>query len=214
MIFSSMTDASINLHWRAGLEGSLQCVHSSIDAIMVWRVSYKHGNRMAVALIGAIAVLNILLGRHAQIVDSKSIMMMGAPPVHTSTITETNAKPRMILHVGPPKTATSTLQQQLTLTYQPLLNDFIYLGNRAGLPIPPTRLQTLLLDVNCQVQLDFNQNNVPSCWHEVIKELDRYRGKNVILSHEDWGTDGSVMEKDRLNGSHSSKQYRIGMLPL
>jgi len=102
-----------------------------------------------------------------------------------------NKKPTFVIHVGPPKTATTTLQQSLVLEYSPFLkqDNYTYLGNRAGLPVPPTQLQTMLLDLNCQRKVaearHYNDSlAIIPCWMSLKKELHSWKGQNVILSHE------------------------------
>jgi hypothetical protein len=106
------------------------------------------------------------------------------------------SKPYFVLHVGPPKTATTTLQTELT-HYQRALaeDDYGYLGQRMVNPDnmwdhEHGELLLMLQDRDCQKHVHEARINGhrpwPRCWRRFLQvlKLRRHEGRSVILSEE------------------------------
>lgn len=96
----------------------------------------------------------------------------------------TSRRPKFILHIGPGKTATTSLQYDLSfLTEQLQQDNYIYLGKNTvkvrGEPIARGLVKGL---VACQ------KGSPPSCWESSLKTLQQYRQNHssIILSDEDY----------------------------
>jgi hypothetical protein len=109
---------------------------------------------------------------------------------------ENNSRPYFILHVGPPKTATTTLQSELGKYQQQLIKDnYVYLGQilRSEDNIFDhwhNLLLKILKDRPCQEDVNkarINRKEPPECWQlfwELLTER-KYEGRNIIMSEED-----------------------------
>jgi len=123
---------------------------------------------------------------------------------------------RLILHIGPPKTASTTLQDDLGKIYSQVLlqqDEWLYLGKRRqqqqqGMDneLISSPLQELLTSKACQRELlleeerkqnNSDQNNQAkiegndddgTCWSNVRRELKRLQSKKIILSEEGFVT--------------------------
>ena len=110
------------------------------------------------------------------------------------------SKPYFIIHAGPPKTGTTTLQQELTLLNETLAkDDYVYAGAymREGRNIPwadgALAFSKIWRSFKCQkaiaeARLRSNSTgkyweSVP-CWQEMEKEMRPYQGMNIIVSDE------------------------------
>jgi len=104
-------------------------------------------------------------------------------------------RPYFVLHIGPPKSATTTLQTELTNYNEVLQRDnYAYLGQLMHDPESIYRHQHGLLlnalkDRDCQVavnQARVNREPWPECWQPFLRTLwkRRQEGRSVILSEE------------------------------
>lgn len=106
--------------------------------------------------------------------------------------------PRFILHVGPPKTATSTLHQALNQSFATLKSDnFIYQGKFTGKLKKYNSTIEYGLRNDCQFEIAEarrqhawnssypDPSDVP-CWVNVRNKLNSYykKGNNIIVSNE------------------------------
>jgi hypothetical protein len=110
-------------------------------------------------------------------------------------------KPWFLLHVGPPKTATTTLQMELAkLNSSGILkqDNYLYLGRDSRVPdnAPEygTWLYRLLTNSSCHVLVRAaRQHNTttiyPKCWRKLTRLLHKLSdsGKHVIISDERFG---------------------------
>lgn len=117
------------------------------------------------------------------------------------------AKPLIILHVGPPKTSSTTLQSILSSYRDTLkLDNYLYVGriydsagNYEGFEEEPffdlTNRACIVQDGLIEVYQTFRSNttvdwtfheDTPSCWKDFLVELERIRrlNMNVIISEE------------------------------
>lgn len=117
---------------------------------------------------------------------------------------ELKNKPSLIIHIGPSKTASSTLQNESTTFQVPLAADkFIYLGQFADRKVRlPSHAADLLNNDDCLQKASSawqlsngehpNSNNATfadtECWKTKTQRLQEYYNKNisVILSDEKW----------------------------
>ena len=104
-------------------------------------------------------------------------------------------RPYFVLHVGPPKSATTTLQTELTHYNEVLQRDnYVYLGQRMYDPESiyhhqHGHLLTILKDRDCQMAVNearVNGGPWPPCWQPFLRTLwkRRQEGRSVILSEE------------------------------
>lgn len=152
-------------------------------------------------LCALIATVMIELTTHSfsrtLITTHNAVHLKSTPRLH-----ETTNKPWFLLHVGPPKTATTTLQIELAeLNSSGVLEqaDNMYLGrdSRVSESAPEfgTRVFRLLTNASCHVQVQAARLNnttttsYPECWRELVNVLHELRGtgKHVILSDERFG---------------------------
>jgi hypothetical protein len=108
-------------------------------------------------------------------------------------LSEEPTTPVLVILVGPPKTATSTLQRHLSepRTQADLQKDnYTYEGRRKGAGQPErTPLLRTLQDRSCKEKTEEARKNkqaMPECWNRFTNELDRLHqtGQNVILVEE------------------------------
>jgi hypothetical protein len=107
---------------------------------------------------------------------------------HSSVLND--SRPVLVILVGPPKTATTTLQSHLSdpRTQADLLKDnYLYQGRRLGAGKTP--LLRTLTDRRCKEKTKRarkNNHTMPECWNSFTGELDRLyqTGQNVILVEE------------------------------
>ena len=106
-------------------------------------------------------------------------------------------RPYFILHVGPPKTATTTLQTEMTKYGRNLkLDNYAYMGqimrNDENLfDHWHGAILKILKDRECQVAVNkarLEGNDWPECWQDFIELLQKRRddGHNIIYSEEDF----------------------------
>jgi hypothetical protein len=89
----------------------------------------------------------------------------------------THTRPLLILHVGPPKTGTTSLQHSLNLFQSELLQDgYYYMGNSS----------TVQDFSRCMNRLKNPKSKGTECWYDFAGTLERHRrlGHNVIASNE------------------------------
>jgi hypothetical protein len=127
---------------------------------------------------------------------SKKVTSFNDPvttPQHSSAFN--HSRPVLLILVGPPKTATSTLQAYLSdpQTWVDLRKDnYIYQGRFGGKvkQMPHnTPLLNVLADRNCKSMTKIAREQkqaMPGCWNSFTGELDRLyqTGQNVILVEE------------------------------
>ena len=115
-----------------------------------------------------------------------------------------NKRPHFILHIGPPKSATTSLQYDLTHYQDSLLQDnYVYLGNEMHNPDNMwdhghAPLLNLLLHRGCMKAVNtvrvqkkkyprqYRDAEYPPCWYQLQNILQEYRnnGQSIILSEE------------------------------
>ena len=115
---------------------------------------------------------------------------------HYATRPLANNKNHLVFHVGPPRTGTTTLQTELTQLESFLLKDkYFYAGRyyhpfvgpRGNLVLNRTEsdllgiARTMLQRKTCKLK------PMKLCLGKFKKELEKYRGQNVILSDDIWG---------------------------
>ena len=136
-------------------------------------------------------------------------------------------RPYFILHVGPPKTATTTLQTELTkFDFNILLMDnYVYLGQRMIDPNNMWRhlhgnLLKVLKDRDCQVAVNkarLSNQTWPECWVEFLDTLEKRRkeGHSIILSEENFSIKYTDLKGGLLSiGQHCKwrSNLRVGVL--
>ena len=115
--------------------------------------------------------------------------------VTQESIGDNDDRPFFVLHVGPPKTATTTLQTELTNEMEMLaLDDFTYGGQVMLDPDNMWKhwkgvLLKQLTDAKCQKAVHsarINDRPWPGCWKQFLKMLNirRKQGYHLILSDE------------------------------
>jgi hypothetical protein len=121
---------------------------------------------------------------------------------------ENDHRPYLIFHVGPPKTATSLLQEELTAWQGALARDnWIYGGSyyKHGDHVPHNKsipVASGLKSLQCHRQLrtarlaaqsdnDQGSSNTAAqwwstvtCWTNMLRNLERYRGQNILIMDE------------------------------
>lgn len=107
-------------------------------------------------------------------------------------LNSTKSKPYFVVHVGPPKSATTTLQRELS-TWQKVLriDGYSYAGLFTGLPIESrgAPIWHILRNSSCQSSLyqariqNKTASSVP-CWETFLQELDKYEGQSIVVSNE------------------------------
>lgn len=116
--------------------------------------------------------------------------------IHNHSTTRTKAW--FILHVGPPKTATTTLQEEMgTLaSLQTLAQDgYLYIGRDSRYTDKKEeygmKIYRKLMDSACHVQVHSarqkNASTTPDCWQDFVNELEKIQGMNIIASDETFG---------------------------
>lgn len=138
-----------------------------------------------------------------------SSLQLGGRKITVSDATPlaSRTKPMIFLHVGPPKTSSTTLQSILTSYRETLkLDNYLYVGriydekgNYKGFKeesfFDLTNRQCILQDGLMEVYETFKENktvdwthheDTPDCWKDFLVELERIRrlGMNVIISEE------------------------------
>lgn len=109
----------------------------------------------------------------------------------------TFARPWFIMHVGPPKTATTTLQIEMgtLVSLQRLAqDDYLYIGRDSRYTdkseeygMKPFRILT---DSGCHLRVRaarLDNTSMPECWQEFMTDLNELQGMNMIASDERWG---------------------------
>ena len=109
-----------------------------------------------------------------------------------------NKKPVFVIHAGPHKTATTSLQTSLSQWGDILINDnYIFLGKR--LPNEYRKQSAIykaLFSDSCTdaapkyyQAVDNNHTSAvpPPCWNNLLTELDHFKDRNLILSEERFG---------------------------
>jgi hypothetical protein len=107
----------------------------------------------------------------------------------TKTTTNNKNKPRLVLHIGPPKTGTSSIQCGLVGLNQTLvsLDNYYYLGKPCGDSLGEgndmLRLAYVFLSLNQRAELGEPPPD------DLVQSLNRHLelGHNVIMSSENWG---------------------------
>jgi len=104
-----------------------------------------------------------------------------------------NNKPHLIIHLGPTKTATTTIQVELTKFQNALEKDnYVYLGKyqpgSSGLGVK-SRILEIMQNQKCQQkvhQARFAGEERPECWKEMVNLIQEYRtnGTSIIMSAE------------------------------
>jgi hypothetical protein len=134
------------------------------------------------------------------------------PPSSTTTANDTlpspNGKPYFVIHVGPPKTATTTLQEELHRWNSVLRqqDNYTYAGKvlQRGKRRQKQSAIWKGLQLQCQEQVyqsrvsiilsNKNTTNTPICWKNFVQELQRLRGQSIVVSDEvysfKWGNFG------------------------
>lgn len=98
-------------------------------------------------------------------------------------------KPWFVIHLGPPKTATTTLETEMTNFIHTLGQDnYLYLGK--FYPFTKTlgkrhRILEILRDLKCQEER--RKSRKTKCWNEMMELLKPLRGTNIFLSDEEFG---------------------------
>lgn len=116
-------------------------------------------------------------------------------------------RPFFILHVGPPKTATTTLQTELTKYGDQLIQDnYAYQGQVMRNPdnlFDHWHGPLLKILKHRECQEDLNQARIrgqepPKCWKIFLKVLQRRRkeGRNIIISEEDFAIKYAHLDKE------------------
>jgi hypothetical protein len=125
-----------------------------------------------------------------------------AQPIHLSAANETTDKPYFIFHVGPQKTATTTIQQQLRFHFDLLtLDNYFFAGSYTksilvGLP-RFVEFADILKNVTCHDQvraarIEYESQNRTSgnwwdsvaCWKRALDQIHEHRGKHILISDE------------------------------
>jgi hypothetical protein len=140
---------------------------------------------MVVGVTAALVLLRIL---------TSAITSTGNTPVTTQHSSAFNdSTPVFVILVGPPKTATTTLQSHLSdpRTQKDLQKDnYLYQGRFVGrVEQMDTPLLRTLTDRRCKENTKIAREQkqaMPECWNSFTGELDRLfqTGKNVILVEE------------------------------
>jgi hypothetical protein len=122
--------------------------------------------------------------------------------------------PYFVIHMGPPKTATSSIQEELTSRHQQSLleaDNYMYVGAylKAGKLLKfanysaSNAIKQAMTDLTCHsavhkarathntmVSTTNNTNTTtvtipyPKCWHNFLQALDESEGKNILISQE------------------------------
>ena len=104
-------------------------------------------------------------------------------------------KPWFVIHLGPPKTATTTIETEMTKFFDTLqLDNYVYLGKfypYAKYNKKRDEALSILRTTSCMKRVyDARVNGSmhrPPCWNDFLKEMNQYKGKNVLLSDEEFG---------------------------
>jgi hypothetical protein len=94
----------------------------------------------------------------------------------TAAVKTEKPAPRLVLHVGPPKTGTTSLQYMLKLYESQLRKDgYYYTGN-----------ETAMSDFRLCLKRIKKAGGPVECWTDIVDGLERHRlqGQSVILSNE------------------------------
>lgn len=120
-----------------------------------------------------------------------SLLSEDAPPPMSGNVTHHHqtGKPYFILHIGPSKTGTTTLQKDSVRMQSTLMEDhYVYLGRHAPQQIRrPSQLPHLFLNDDCLQQAANTPSNPPECWIQrinKIKELYHSRNISIVVSDE------------------------------
>ena len=103
------------------------------------------------------------------------------------------SKPYFVIHCGPPKTGTTTLQTSLHKIYKrPLeLDNYVYEGKFIqGLGRRDLYKEILngVASAQCMSAIQRSKNNnVPQCWTAFLSRLDQLNGTSIIISEETLG---------------------------
>lgn len=124
------------------------------------------------------------------------INIAGKVPYQLEMRQSDNGKPWMIIHLGPCKTATTTIETELTRYQDNLLKDnYIYLGKFYPASSSNKRhpILTAMRSTTCHVQRrraeghNRIREHTPKCWREMTDQIMKYKGKNLLMSDEEFG---------------------------
>ena len=105
--------------------------------------------------------------------------------------THSTGKPWFVIHMGPPKTATTTIEQEMTAYADYLQKDnYVYLGKYYHQTKKRHPILETLRSVACQGQVyraRRDQKDQPRCWTQMLDQLKEFKGKNLLLSDEEFG---------------------------
>jgi len=116
-------------------------------------------------------------------------------------------KPNLVIHIGPSKTGTTSIQKESVLFEAQLQQDnYVYLGRYANPKLrEPAKVSFLFRDDDCfrQASTEYAQNitrefRETPCWKERFSTLDEYRanGTSIVLSDEAYSYGIKYVERD------------------
>ena len=135
-------------------------------------------------------------------IDAPTARVNGTTHLNTSLVISERANPIFILHVGPPKTGSTTLQCELESLRNELTKDgYHYIGRPecSGIDIAQKDKKefrifanALVTSFDCHFQLSNSENynktrlSALQCWDEFLQQLNGYRDSNtnIIFSDE------------------------------
>jgi hypothetical protein len=127
---------------------------------------------------------------HSKDISSDIISRRNTPVTTQGSLALNDTRPVLVILVGPPKTATTTLQMHLSdprIQADLRKDNYLYQGRRLGARQTP--LLRTLTDRRCKDKTKRARKNkkaMPECWNSFTDELDRLHqnGQNVILVEE------------------------------
>jgi hypothetical protein len=141
-----------------------------------------------VVLLVTIVQLNYFVLRSHR--DLQQHLLTHTPKDYYGQMAADDNKPSFVFHVGPPKTATTTLQLELTNFRETLKEDnYWFLGTSSDDKYDP--LMEFLLDRKCMLQVNKlrsqgSYDDMPPCWQSFLTRLEQLhaQNRNIIMSEE------------------------------
>lgn len=191
-------DKCHSLHSRVPLKWMKVCGLSIGLVLLMCLMPSQNARPRSLSTVQEMQSKGVRGGIEAALIDQqpRAPEIVSYPDANVTTPSKHN-RPYFILHVGPPKTATTTLQTEMT-KYGPALklDNYAYLGQimRSSKSIYDHwhgKMLRILKDRECQQavsQARWRNEEWPVCWERFLDLLQERRdeGRSVIFSEEDF----------------------------